>query len=143
MAVGAPGKGTTITPGKTFTMEWGLGQVLPLKKDLSMLLQLGVIGYDQWQVGENSGNIVEFTGPLGNISVIVPAKTLPYCSADAIGFQSNFILPPKALNFFFKFEDEYKALARPEGRTIVFGGSYTFRIPKEAEHPTHQAPATP
>lgn len=25
------------TPGQTFTMEWGLGQVLPLKKNLSML----------------------------------------------------------------------------------------------------------
>lgn len=27
--------GTNITPGKTFTDEWGLGQILPLKKDFS------------------------------------------------------------------------------------------------------------
>jgi hypothetical protein len=34
------------------------------------------------------------------------------------------------LVFFFKFYDEYSAKARPEGHTIVFGGSWTLRIPK-------------
>ncbi len=112
--------GAKVTPGQAFTTEWGLGQVLPLKKDFSRLLQLGVIGYDQWQVSDNGG----FITPK------VPASTVPYYSVHAIGFQTNFLLPAKALNFFFKFEDEYRAFARPEGRTIVFGGSYTFRIPK-------------
>ncbi|HST12307.1 MAG TPA: transporter [Terriglobales bacterium] len=129
----ATGQGTNLTPGKTFTMEWGLGQVLPLKKDLSRLLQLGLIGYDQWQVSENGGLL----------TARIPANVLPYYSVHAIGFQTNFILPVKALNFFFKFEDEYKALARPQGRTIVFGGSYTFHIPKHTAQPTHGAPATP
>ncbi|MGA7917226.1 MAG: transporter, partial [Candidatus Acidiferrales bacterium] len=45
----ATGAGTNITPGQAFTTEWGIGQVLPLKKDFTRLLQLGVIGYDQWQ----------------------------------------------------------------------------------------------
>lgn len=137
------GLGTSITPGQAFTMEWGVGQVLPLKKDLSRLLQVGAVGYDQWQVSDNGGNIVEFTGPLGNIKIIVPANSLPYYSVHALGFQTNYILPTKSVNFFFKFYDEYKALARPQGRTIVFGGSYTFRIPKVQESPTHKAPATP
>jgi hypothetical protein len=44
--------------------------------------------------------------------------------------QSNFILSPKGLNLFFKYEDEYLAKARPEGRTIVFGFSWTLRDPK-------------
>jgi hypothetical protein len=111
--------GTNITPGQAFTTEWGIGQVLPLKKDFSRLLQLGVIGYDQWQVSNNQG----LAAPN------VPANVLPYYSVHAIGFQTNFILPVNALNFFFKFEDEYRAVARPEGRPIAFGGSYTFRIP--------------
>jgi hypothetical protein len=114
--------GTEVTPGQAFTTEWGLGQVLPLKKDFSRLLQLGVIGYDQWQVSDNGGLITPK----------VSASTVPYYSVHAIGFQTNFLLPAKALNFFFKFEDEYRAFARPEGRTIVFGGSYTLRIPKPA-----------
>ena len=55
---------------------------------------------------------------------------LPYYSVHAIGIQSTLILPPKNLNFFFKYEDEYRALARPEGRTFVFGFSWTLPIPK-------------
>ena len=117
--------GTNLTPGQAFTMEWGLGQVLPLKKDFSRLLQLGLIGYDQWQVSSNGGTI----GPG------LPASAVPFYSVHAIGFQSNFILPPKNLNMFFKFEDEFRALARPEGRTIVFGFTWTLRIPKPAPPP--------
>ena len=114
------GRGTNATPGQAFTTEWGLGQVLPLKKGFSRLLQLGLIGYDQWQVSDNGGLA----------SPNIPASALPHYSVHAIGLQTNFILPAKALNFFFKFEDEYRAFARPEGRTFVFGGSYTLRIPK-------------
>jgi hypothetical protein len=105
---------TNITPGEAFTDEWGLGQMLPLKKDFSRLLQLGVIGYDQWQVTANQGLTAAF----------------PYYSVHAVGVQSNFILPPKGLNLFFKYENEYLAKARPEGRTIVFGFSWTLRDPK-------------
>ena len=107
-------RGIDITPGEAFTDEWGLGQMLPLKKDFSRLLQLGVIGYDQWQVTANQGLTAAF----------------PYYSVHAVGVQSNFILPPKGLNLFFKYENEYLAKARPEGRTIVFGFSWTLRDPK-------------
>jgi hypothetical protein len=103
-----------ITPGEAFTDEWGLGQMLPLKKDFSRLLQLGVIGYDQWQVTANQGLTAAF----------------PYYSVHAVGVQSNFILPTKGFNLFFKYENEYLAKARPEGRTIVFGFVWTLRDPK-------------
>lgn len=118
--------GTNITPGQAFTMEWGLGQVLPLKKDMSRLLQLGLVGYDQWQVSHSTGTLI--------VSVMPPISILeskiPFYSVHAIGVQSNFILPAKDLAFFFKYYDEYRALARVQGRTFVFGGSWTFRIPK-------------
>jgi len=116
------GQGTTLTPGQAFTMEWGLGQLIPLKKDLSRLFQLGVVGYDQWQVTNNGG----FITPK------IPANAVPYYSVHAIGFQTNFILPAKALSLYFKFYDEYRAFSRPQGQTIVFGGTYTLRIPKPA-----------
>ena len=115
--------GTNKTPGQAFTMEWGLGQVLPLKKDFSRLLQLGLVGYDQWQVSNNGGTITVAGVP-------VPASVLPYYSVHGIGFQSTFILPKKDFALFFKYYDEFSAKARPEGRTIVFGGSWTLRIPK-------------
>ncbi len=116
-------RGTDITPGQAFTMEWGFGQVLPLKKDMSRLLQLGVVGYDQWQVSHSGGTLTIAGIP-------IPEGSVPFYSVHAIGFQSNFILPAKNLLAFFKYYDEYHALARPQGRTIDFGFSWTFRIPK-------------
>jgi hypothetical protein len=116
---------SNITPGQAFTMEWGIGQVLPLKKDLSQLAQLGLVGYDQWQVTSNGGNYLVAGFP-------VPASLVPYYSVHGIGFQANYILPAKNLSFFFKYYDEFSAKARPEGRAFVFGGSWTLRIPKPA-----------
>jgi len=118
--------GTDITPGQTFTDEWGFGQVLPLKKDLSQLAQIGFVGYDQWQVSHSSGTL-----PVGGTPGI-PESLIPFYSVHAVGVQVNFILPAKNLLAFLKYYDEYRALARPEGRTIAFGFSYTFRIPKPA-----------
>lgn len=117
------GQFSNITPGQAFTDEWGVGQVLPLKKDFSRLLQLGLVGYDQWQVSSNGGTVIVAGIP-------VNASNIPYYSAHGIGFQSNLILPAKDLAAFFKFYDEYSAKARPQGRTIVFGFSWTLRIPK-------------
>jgi hypothetical protein len=116
------------TPGQAFTDEWGVGQVLPLKKDFSRLLQLGLVGYDQLQVSSNGGTVIVAGIPLN-------ASAIPYYSVHGIGFQSNFILPAKDLAAFFKYYDEYSAKARPQGRTIVFGFSWTLRIPK-AKTPT-------
>jgi hypothetical protein len=44
--------------------------------------------------------------------------------------QANYIDLAKDWNVFFKYEHEYAANAHPQGTTIVFGGVYTFRIPK-------------
>jgi len=119
------GQLSKITPGQAFTMEWGFGQVLPLKKDFTRLLQLGLVGYDQWQITSNGGNYLVAGLP-------VAASSIPYYSVHAIGFQSNFILPKKSVVLFFKYYNEYSAKARPQGRTIVFGGSLTLKIPKPA-----------
>jgi len=117
------GQLSKISPGQAFTAEWGIGQVLPLKKDLSQLAQLGLVGYDQWQVSSNGGNYLVAGIP-------VAASRVPYYSVHGIGFQANYILPAKDFVLFFKYYDEYSAKARVQGRTFVFGGSWTLRIPK-------------
>ena len=112
--------GTNETPGQAFTMEWGVGQLLPLDAKMTKLLQLGVIGYDQWQVTPDGGTL----------SGGIPARLVPYYSVHAIGFQANFMLPARNLSFFFKCEPEYLAYAHPQGRTIVSGGSWMWGFPK-------------
>ena len=62
----------------------------------------------------------------------VRASLSPDYSLHGIGVQANFILPAKDVVLFFKYYDEYSAKARPQGRTIVFGGSWTLKIPKPA-----------
>jgi len=125
VASAVTGQLSKITPGQALTAEWGIGQVLPLKKDLSQLAQIGLVGYDQWQVSSNGGNYLVAGVP-------VAASRVPYYSVHGIGFQANYILPAKDFVLFFKYYDEYSAKARPQGRTIVFGGSWTLRIPKPA-----------
>jgi hypothetical protein len=114
---------TSKTPGQAFTDEWGFGQALPLKKDLTQLLQLGVIGYDQWQVTDNGGSFYL-------AGFVLPAKILPHYSAHAVGGQLTYISLPKNLSIFFRFENEYQAYSHTVGNTIVFGGAWTLRIPK-------------
>jgi hypothetical protein len=45
-----------LTPGNTLTLNWGISQYLPLKKDNSLLLEIGPAGYNSWQVSEDSGS---------------------------------------------------------------------------------------
>ena len=115
--------GTVKTPGQAFTVEWGLGQVLPLKKNFSQPLQVGVVGYDQWQVTANSGTV-----SVGN--QILPASSIPFYSVHAVGGQLNYILPAKNFSLFFKYEHEYTSYSHTLGNTVVFGGTWTLLIPK-------------
>jgi hypothetical protein len=121
---------TQKTPGQAFTIEWGLGQVLPLKKNFSQLLQLGLIGYDQWQITANGGTV-----PIGSTNITIPASTLPYYSVHAIGGQATYILPMKNLNFYVKGEHEYTSYSHFVGNTFVYGLAWTLRIPKPAPPP--------
>jgi hypothetical protein len=67
-----------------------------------------------------------------SLTGLVRERSIPFYSVHAVGAQANIILPAKGLSGFFKYDDEYQALARPEGRTIVFGFARTMRIPKPA-----------
>ena len=117
--------GTNKTPGQALSLEWGLGQALPLKKNFSQLLQFGLIGYDQWQITANGGTV-----PIGSTNFTIPASILPYYSVHAIGGQATYILPAKNFNIYFKGEHEYTAYSHFVGNTFVYGLTWTLRIPK-------------
>ena len=114
---------TSKRPGQAFTDEWGLGQVLPLKKDQSRLLQLGVIGYDQWQITDDVGSV-----SLGTLTV--DASRLPHYSVHAVGGEVVYIVPAANLTLNFKYEHEYSAHSHTVGNTLVFGGTFTWPSPK-------------
>jgi len=45
-----------ITPGETLTLNWGISEYLPLTKDEKLLLEVGPLGYDSWQVTHDTGS---------------------------------------------------------------------------------------
>jgi len=122
-----------VTPGAAFTDEWGFGEAIPLNKPflktktITKVAQLGLIGYDQAQVSRNTSS---------NTIVDAFERLVPFYYVHAIGFQANYIDLAKDWNVFFKYENEYSASAHPQGTTIVFGATYTFRIPKHTANPT-------
>ena len=48
--------GFDLTPGQNLTLNWGIGQYLPLKKDGALLLEVGPAGYDSWQITDDTGS---------------------------------------------------------------------------------------
>jgi len=50
-----------VTPGDNLTLNWGISQFLPLKKDMSLLLEVGPAGYDTWQITDDSGSAASNT----------------------------------------------------------------------------------
>jgi hypothetical protein len=49
-------EGFDLTPGDNLTLNWGISQFLPLKKDMTLLLEIGPAGYDTWQITHDSGS---------------------------------------------------------------------------------------
>ncbi len=47
-----------ITPGDRVSLNWGVSQYLPLNDANSLLLEVGALGYSQWQVEKDSGSDV-------------------------------------------------------------------------------------
>jgi hypothetical protein len=107
--------GTPAVLGESFTMEWGVTQLLPLNRQMTKVLQFGVAGYDEWLNARNGGT---FPGALsvwdGRFSM------------HAAGFQTNLILPEKNLLLSFKYEPAYLARAPAPRRIVIFGISWTW-----------------
>jgi hypothetical protein len=47
-----------LTPGQNLTLNWGISQFLPLRKDQRLLLEAGITGYSSWQITDDSGSDV-------------------------------------------------------------------------------------
>jgi hypothetical protein len=103
-------KDTHIIPGQAVSLEWGFGQVIP--RDTAKLVEVGLVGYDQWQTSASSGI----------------TSRLPAYAVHAAGVQVNYTLTAINASFFVKVYDEYRANARPQGSTLVFGGSWTRAV---------------
>ena len=106
-------EGTNIHPGQTFDLDYSLTQILPLQKDMHTLLQVGVVGYGQWQTSNNSGPGVDPQHP-GHYRV------------NAIGGAANIILPVRKAVVGFKFLHEFSNSYTVQGYSLQINGAITF-----------------
>lgn len=95
-------RGFDLTPGDNLTFNWGVSQFLPLKKDGSLLLEVGPAGYDTWQVTSDSGRAANKTKD----------------QVHAAGGQIGLTYIPWAASLNFRGLYEYSAKDRTQGTSL-------------------------
>ncbi len=103
-------KSTEIHPGQTLNLDYSLTQSFPIH---SVTLQLGVVGYNQWQTTDK-------TGP-----TITPAQSKAHYRVNAIGFGSNLNLP-RRISIGFKYFQEFSNRSTFQGHSIQLSGAISF-----------------
>ena len=106
---------TGIHPGQTFNIDYSLTQVIPLQKNMHTLLQVGVIGYGQYQTTDRSGP---------GINPVTAANT--HYRVNALGAAANIILPVRKANLGFKWFKEFSNKSTVEGQSLQISGAITF-----------------
>ena len=105
-------QGTNIDPGENIDLDYSLMHSIPLKDDRS--LQVGVIGYNQYQTTDK-------TGPN-----ITPQQSRDYYKVNALGVGAHLVLPKPKLNFGFKYFKEFANRSTFQGYSVQVSGSIKF-----------------
>jgi hypothetical protein len=105
-------EGTRIHPGQTFDLDYSLTQVLPVQSDV--ILQLGLVGYAQWQTTDKNG----------------PAVTASQATAryrvNALCLASSLILPARKVSVGAKFFKEFSNRSTFQGYSLQISGTVNF-----------------
>ena len=96
-------------------LDYSLTQIVPLKKDMTRLLQVGFVGYGQWQTTDRSGP---------GINPVTAAAT--HYKVNAMGAAANIILPARKASLGFKYFKEFANRSTVQGYSIQISGAITF-----------------
>jgi|SRR5215475_5925235 len=105
-------EGTKIHPGQTFNLDYSLTQSFRLQENLR--LQLGLVGYGQWQTTDK-------TGP-----TITPEESVAHYKVNALGFAANAMLPQRKASVGVKYFHEFACRSTYQGYTLQISGAITF-----------------
>jgi len=97
-------RGFDLTPGQNLSWNWGVSQYLPLKKDNSMLLEVGPAGYSSWQVSDDTGNAAL------NGSV--------HDHVHAVGVQVSVVSVKRNMLLSFHYMNEFSSVDRFQGQCL-------------------------
>ena len=105
-------KGTAIHPGQNLDLDYSVTHSISLAADSR--LQLGLVGYNQWQLTDK-------TGPS-----ITPQQAAAHYLVNAVGGAANVVLPKWKLTAGFKYFKEFGNRSTFEGYSIQFSGAIHF-----------------
>lgn len=105
-------EGTGIHPGQTADIDYSITRTVRINDEAQ--LQLGVIGYGQWQTTDKTGPTI--TATQGNA----------HYQVNALGFASNVVLPARSISLGLKYFKEFSNRSTFEGYTLQIAGAVTF-----------------
>lgn len=105
-------KETNIHPGQTLNLDYSLTHSIRLGDESS--LQVGLVGYNQWQTTDK-------TGP-----TVTPQQATAHYRVNALGFVSNAILPWHKSSVGFKYFKEFANRSTFQGYSVQVSGSIYF-----------------
>jgi hypothetical protein len=105
-------EGTMVRPGQTFNLDYSLSQTFPLQPGLR--LQLGLVGYGQWQTTDKHG------------PTITPEQAAAHYKVNALGFAANALLPVKKVSVGVKYFHEFEGRSTYQGYTLQISAAITF-----------------
>lgn len=103
---------TQIHPGQTLNLDYSLTQRFPLQRDLQ--LQLGLVGYEQWQTSDKSG------------PGITPVQAGAHYRVNSLGFTSYVILPARKVSLGAKYFKEFSNKSTFQGYSLQIAAAITF-----------------
>lgn len=105
-------EGTLIHPGETFDLDYSLTQSFSLQKDRR--LQLGLIGYGQYQTTDKSG------------PDIPPTQAAAHYRVNSLGFASNVVLPAREVTLGLKYFKEFENRSTFQGYSLQISAAINF-----------------
>jgi hypothetical protein len=105
-------QGTMVHPGQTLDLDYSLTQTFPLQR--SLRLQLGLVGYGQWQTTDKHG------------PNITPQQAAAHYKVNALGFAANAVLPEQRVSVGLKYFHEFECRSTFQGYTFQISAAITF-----------------
>jgi hypothetical protein len=104
--------GTHIDPGENVDLDYSLMHRLALAKDTR--LQLGLVGYAQWQTTDTRGPMV------------TPERASAHYRVYALGVGSNLHLPARRVSLALRYFDEFFARSTLQGYSVQISSTVAF-----------------
>ncbi len=105
-------EGTMVHPGQTLNLDYSLTHTFPVQSNLR--LQLGLVGYGQWQTTDKQGPSVS------------PEQAAAHYKVNALGFAANALLPERKVSVGVKYFHEFECRSTYQGYTLQISAAITF-----------------